>query len=94
VLLLELGEQAGDTPITPNYAGTFEHAGCDTLSGWAADRNRPNVSINVSIYDNGALLTTTLANGSRPDLGGSLGTTGCTAFRSPRRSASRTGIRI
>lgn len=71
------------TPIVPSYAGTFEHDGCDTLSGWAADRNRPNVSINVSIYNNGTLLTTILANGSRPDVGATLGDNGLHGFSIP-----------
>jgi hypothetical protein len=71
------------TPIAPSYAGTFEHDGCDTLSGWAADRNRPNTSINVSIYNNGTLLTTVLANGSRPDVGATLGDNGLHGFSIP-----------
>jgi len=71
------------TPIAPSYAGTFEHDGCDTLSGWAADRNRPNVSINVSIYNNGTLITTILANGSRPDVGATLGDNGLHGFSIP-----------
>jgi hypothetical protein len=71
------------TPIAPSYAGTFEHTGCDTLSGWAADRNRPNTAINVSIYNNGTLLTTILANGSRPDVGATLGDNGLHGFSIP-----------
>jgi PKD repeat protein len=63
-----------------DYTGTFEHAGCDTLSGWAADRSRLNTSITVSLYNNGALLTTVLANGSRPDIGALLGDNGLHGF--------------
>ncbi len=63
-----------------NYVGTFEHAGCDTLSGWAADQSRLNTAIAVSIYNNGALLTTVLASGSRPDVGTLLGDNGLHGF--------------
>lgn len=63
-----------------DYVGTFEHAGCDTLSGWAADRSRLNTAITVSIYNNGFLLTTVLANGSRPDVGSLLGDNGLHGF--------------
>jgi len=63
-----------------DYTGMFEHAGCDTLSGWAADRSRLNTSITVSIYDNGSLLTTVLANMSRPDIGALLGDNGLHGF--------------
>ena len=77
-----------------DYVGTFEHAGCDTLSGWAADRSRLNTAITVSIYNNGVLLTTVLASGPALTWAPSWGTTGCTASRSPRRPASRMGSRI
>jgi PKD repeat protein len=63
-----------------NYVGTFDHAGCDTLTGWAADQSRLNTAITVSIYNNGALLTTVLASGSRPDVGALLGDNGLHGF--------------
>ena len=64
----------------PNYAGSLDHAGCDTLAGWAADRNRLNTSITASFYDNGVLFTTVLANLSRPDVGAFLGDNGLHGF--------------
>ncbi len=73
--------------LPPNYTGTFEHAGCDTLSGWAADQNRLNTSITVSICDNGTLLSTFLANGSRPDIGSLLGDNGLHGFSTPTPSS-------
>src|SRR5262249_49707373 len=38
-------------PTSPNYVGFVDHAACDTISGWAADRNRLNTSIDVDRYD-------------------------------------------
>src|SRR5438034_3602518 len=32
---------------SPNYAGWVDAANCTSISGWAADRNRLNTSINV-----------------------------------------------
>ena len=66
--------------VPVNYAGNLDHAGCDTIAGWAADDNRLNTSINVSIYNNGVLLTTVLANASRPDVGAYLGDNGLHGF--------------
>ena len=77
-----LNDCTASTPIslTPNYVGTLDHAGCDTLAGWGADRNRLNTPITVSFYNNGALLTSVLANASRPDVGSYLGDNGLHGF--------------
>jgi hypothetical protein len=64
----------------PNYDGFVDHLGCDTISGWAADRNRLNTSINVEIYDGTTLLTIALAGNSRPDVGSFLGDNGLHGF--------------
>ena len=61
------------TGSTPNYVGFVDGATCTTISGWAADRNSLNTSINVEIYDGTTLLTTVLANNSRPDVASYLG---------------------
>jgi hypothetical protein len=63
-----------------NYTGYLDHPGCNTISGWAADRSRLNTSITASIYDNGVLVTTVPANISRPDVGASLGDNGLHGF--------------
>ncbi|HEY0555096.1 MAG TPA: hypothetical protein VGG20_12570, partial [Thermoanaerobaculia bacterium] len=70
------------TPISlpPNYVGFLDHAGCDTLVGWAADRNRLNTPITVSFYKDGTSLTTVLANASRSDVGAYLGDNGLHGF--------------
>jgi hypothetical protein len=57
-----------------------DHIGCDTIQGWAADRNRPNTSINVEIYNGATLVMTVLANASRPDVGAFLGDNGLHGF--------------
>jgi hypothetical protein len=65
---------------SPNYAGFLEVGDCNTISGWAADRNRLNTSITVSIYDGNTLVTTVTANQSRPDVGNFLGDNGLHGF--------------
>jgi hypothetical protein len=77
-----LNDCAASTPISlpPNYIGTLDAANCTTLAGWGADRNRLNTPINVSFYKDGALLTTVLANLSRPDVGAYLGDNGLHGF--------------
>ena len=74
-----------------NYTGTLEHAGCDTLSGWAADQGRLNTSIYVSIYDNGTLLTTVPASSYRSDVAGLLGDNGLHGFSIATPNALKTG---
>src|SRR5262249_11460042 len=63
-----------------SYIGNVDHAWCDNIRGWAADRNRLNTSINVQIYDGTTLIGTVLANQSRPDIGSSLGDNGLHGF--------------
>jgi hypothetical protein len=75
----------------PNYAGTLDHAGCDTLAGWAADRTRLNTPITVSLYDNGTLFTSFLANSSRPDVGTFLGDNGLHGFTITTPASLRNG---
>jgi len=64
----------------PNYIGFVDHAGCDTISGWAADQSRLNTAINVEIYDGTTLISTVLASNSRPDVGALLGDNGLHGF--------------
>lgn len=78
-LTSEAFAQNGGTGAT-NYAGYVEHAGCDAIGGWAADRNSLNNSIPVAIYSDGVLITTVGANLSRPDVGSFLGDNGLHGF--------------
>jgi hypothetical protein len=73
-----LAQNGGPGPL--NYAGYLDHAGCDTISGWAADRNRLNSSITVAIYSDGVLIASAGANLSRRDVGNLLGDNGLHGF--------------
>ena len=54
--------------LLPRYEGSFDSAYCNTIRGWAWDRNQPDASINVDIYDGEVLLATVPANILRQDL--------------------------
>lgn len=56
-----------------DYIGHVDSANCYAIHGWAADRNRLNTSISVSLYDGDTLITTLLANQLRPDVNAYLG---------------------
>src|SRR5262249_7570008 len=75
----------------PNYVGFVDHAGCDTIAGWAADRNRLNTIINVQIYDGNNLIAIVAANGSRPDVGAFLGDNGVHSFAITTPASLRSG---
>ena len=62
------------------YAGWVDTVGCSVISGWAADRSLPNISIAVEIYDGTTLVGANIANGSRPDVGSLLGDNGMHGF--------------
>ncbi|MBZ5526218.1 MAG: hypothetical protein LAP21_28705, partial [Acidobacteriia bacterium] len=70
-------------PNAHNYQGFVDHAGCDTIFGWAADRNHLNTSITVTIYDNGIALPAVLANAFRSDVAALLGDNGLHGFGIP-----------
>jgi hypothetical protein len=78
-------------PATPVYAGYIDMADCNSIAGWAADRNRLNSSINVSLYDGNTLLTTVLANQLRPDVGAYLKDNGLHGFTFPVPAALKNG---
>ena len=65
---------------TPNYTGSVDVLSCSSISGWAADRNALNTSINVNIYDGSTLLTSAIASGARSDVGAYLGDAGLHGF--------------
>ncbi len=71
------------TSTTPNYTGYLDFADCNQIYGWAADKNRLNTPINVSIYDGNTLVTTVTANGLRADVGSFLGDNGLHGFTIP-----------
>jgi hypothetical protein len=66
-----------------DYIGHIDTADCYAIRGWAADRNRLNTSISVSLYDGEMLITTQLANQLRTDVGAYLGDNGVHGFTIP-----------
>lgn len=82
----------GSAGITPNYEGFLDIADCTLLTGWAADRNRLNTSINVDVYDGATLLAANVAaNQSRPDVGAYLGDNGLHGYTFSIPSTLRDG---
>jgi hypothetical protein len=55
-------------PPSPVYQGYHDVADCQTISGWAWDRNQPNTATSVDIYDGTSLIATVAANQFRQDL--------------------------
>lgn len=75
----------------PVYEGFIDNVSCDSITGWAVDRNRLNTSINVTIYDGATLVTTVLARDLRSDVGNYLGDNGKHGFAIPLPSRFKNG---
>ncbi|MFL6231207.1 MAG: hypothetical protein ACJ741_20725 [Pyrinomonadaceae bacterium] len=87
-----VGAAAARPPLAePNYVGFFDVGDCNVIAGWAADRNRLNTPINVSVFDGATLVTNVLANASRPDVGGAVGDNGLHGFNIPTPAALKNG---
>ncbi|MGH9824677.1 MAG: hypothetical protein ACREDR_15675, partial [Blastocatellia bacterium] len=82
----------GSAGTTPNYIGFVDHIGCDSIRGWAADKNRLNTSINVEIYSGTTLISTVMANTSRPDVGSFLGDNGLHGYSIPTPASLQNGV--
>ena len=78
----------GSTAI---YTGWFDRAACDSMSGWAADRSRPDQGISVDVLDGTLVIATLLANASRPDVGAAIGDAGAHGFSLATPSALKDG---
>ena len=92
-LLLVCGVCHGEPPRQgPNFTGVFEAVDCEKIVGWAADLNRLNTPINVSVYDGPTLLTTVLANNPRADIGASIGDNGLHGFKIAPPSILKNGL--
>ena len=83
---------SGGTSGTPNYAGYVDTKSCSGISGWAADKNRLNTPITVSLWEGATQLSSTTANGSRSDVGTVLGDNGLHAFVLQLPSAYANGV--
>ncbi|HKV39680.1 MAG TPA: hypothetical protein VJX67_10730 [Blastocatellia bacterium] len=80
-------EEPAQTSTPPNYTGFLEVADCNSIGGWAADRNRLNVSINVEFYDGSNLIAIVPAFRSRSDVATFLGDNGLHGFTLPTPAA-------
>ena len=60
--------------------GYVDSSSCSGISGWAADKNHLGVPITVSLWDNATQISSTTANGSRPDVGSAIGDNGAHGF--------------
>jgi len=80
----------GGSNTPPNYAGYVDSASCSGITGWGADRNRPNVPITVTLWDGATQLASVLANGSRGDVARFSATTACTGIPSRFPQGMRT----
>lgn len=69
--------------LQPSYLGYLDLADCGSIAGWAADLNKLNTQIAVSIYADGNFLSVVSANQYRPDVGGYIGDGGLHGFSIP-----------
>ena len=51
-----------------HYEGSFDHAGCDMIAGWAWNASVPNAQVKIRILDDGKPLMTLTADRPSPDL--------------------------
>ncbi len=82
----------GGSTSTPVYSGYVDSASCNGITGWAADRNRLNQSINVSLWDGNTQITSMLANAARGDVGAVLGDNGLHGYSIPIPSGYANGV--
>ncbi len=68
--------------VNPNasYYGFLDMATCDSVRGWAFDRNLIKQSIGVDLFINGTKVATLLANRPRPDVANAFGIQGFNAY--------------
>ncbi|HYM01283.1 MAG TPA: S53 family peptidase [Blastocatellia bacterium] len=76
---------------TPNYIGFIDALNCTRIAGWAADKNRLNQPISVSIYDGTTLIVTLRAGQVRNDVGAFLGDNGLHGYSTPTPASLMTG---
>jgi hypothetical protein len=77
--------------VPPNYIGYVDGSSCTTISGWAADKNHLNTSINVELYNATTLIAIVPATLSRSDVGTFLGDNGLHGFSIPTPDSLKTG---
>jgi hypothetical protein len=51
-----------------NYAGVFEQADCEEISGWALDKHQPDSPLSIDLYEEKEYVTTIVADQFRENL--------------------------
>jgi hypothetical protein len=85
----------GNSPRTiscpPIYEGYVDQINCGLISGWAANRNQPNVPVQVMLFKGNTYLMTIMADQLRGDVGAYLGDNGMHGFTIPTPAALKGG---
>lgn len=69
------------SPVNPpKYVGYIDSSSCSGINGWAADTNRLSTPIAVTLWDGNQQIASTMANGSRSDVGSAIGDNGVHGF--------------
>jgi len=74
------------------YAGYIDSSSCSGISGWIADRSRPNQALTVTLWDGPLQIASATAGGYWPDVGVFLGDSGLHGFNLQIPSAYANGI--
>ncbi|MGG7663506.1 T9SS type A sorting domain-containing protein [Dyadobacter sp. BHUBP1] len=73
------------------YAGSFEWFDCESIKGWAWNKNAPNNAVEVELYEGTTVYASTVANIYRDDLKANGTGTGNYGFRMPMPAALKDG---
>ncbi|GGM86351.1 hypothetical protein GCM10010967_18250 [Dyadobacter beijingensis] len=73
------------------YAGSFEWFDCESLKGWAWDKNFPNTAVTVELYEGTTVYATAIADQYREDLKNNGTGTGYYGFRITMPAALKDG---
>lgn len=72
-ILLPNSPKPIDCGLSPNFEGSHDGVGCNSISGWAWDSNDRDSIVNVDIYDGTTLIGTIAATQYRQDLADAYG---------------------
>lgn len=73
------------------FAGSFEWFDCESIKGWAWDKNAPNSAVEVELYEGTTVYASAVANMYRDDLKANGTGTGNYGFRIPMPAALKDG---
>jgi hypothetical protein len=83
IFLLAQAAPAQNGPASTSYVGYMGHVGCDSITGWAADRYRLNTAIQVRISSDGQTIASMTADSPFPGVASYLGDNGLHGFSLP-----------